>query len=163
MSTSHRQTAVSGLKFPLPAWRYALLFQSWSQFQSWAIIVLGTVLAINGLLALLQSHVVPVEGVLIGCAFGSLMSVIMVLPVEFEFKPSSCNPQATLQNYLEYFGYVRSDDGTNAIVYRQKLPKFLRWEEGKVFITRPDGSIRVKGPLMILRKLQRALVASQNT
>jgi len=157
MDTSHPQPVVSSLRFPLPAWRYALLFQSWSQFQSWALIVLGTVLAINGLLALLQSHVVPVEGVLIGSVFGSLFSVIMVLPAEFEFKPGPSSALTTVQNYLEYFGYVRGEDGANAIVYRQKLPKFLRWEEGKVFIKQTDGSITVKGPLMILRKVQRSL------
>jgi hypothetical protein len=161
LSPSNLQPAIPKLVFPLPAWRYALLFQSWSQFQSWALTGLLTALAITALLVLVKANVPPVGGLLAGSVLGSLISVVTVLPAEFEFKQGSASHLVTLQNYLEHYGYVRIDNGIDAIVYRQNLPKLLRWEEGQVRIERTGDRIVVKGPLMILRKLRRALVANE--
>jgi hypothetical protein len=161
LSAPHLQPAISTLEFPLPAWRYALLFQSWSQFQSWAMTGLATALSIAALLVLTTTNAPPVGGLLAGSVLGSLISVVMVVPVEFGFEPGSASHLVTLQNDLERYGYVRIDNGSDAIVYRQNLPKFLRWKEGNVCIGRTGDGIVVRGPLMIVRRLRGALVAHQ--
>lgn len=157
MSQPEVPSALSGLKFRLPTWRYLLLFQSWSQFKSWAIVVLVSLVVISGLLSFAKGDGVPMEGILVGAVLGSLCSVLMVLPAEFEFKPGSGRRLALLQGNLEKSGYIESPHDGNSIVYRPNLPKWLRWDENKVFVQRESGSVIVKAPFPVAWKFRRAL------
>lgn len=148
---------VSSVTFPKPAWRYLLLFQSWSQLQSWGFFVIAAVVMVNGLLGLFDIGDLPVTAILVGAALGALGSVIAVLPTEFLVRWSSNHPFRSLTSELEGLGYVLQAAQADTVVYRQNLPRLLRWDEGNVVIERAGDRLIVKGPLVIVKKIRHAL------
>ncbi|WP_166895097.1 hypothetical protein [Massilia sp. CCM 8734] len=50
-----------------------------------------------------------------------------------------------------------------SIVYRQKLPRILRWNEGAVMIAQLHGTILVSGPRFIVGWLRKDLVKAAPT
>jgi hypothetical protein len=153
-----KEYGVANLTFPRPAWRYFLLFQSWSQLQSWGIFVIATNVLINFLLSFLESRVLPVEGVLLGTGLGSLCSVVMVLPTGLVVGVFSSQRSNFMTAELEKLGYVLEDSQAGITIYRQKLPKVFRWNEGRVTIKRVDDCLTLEGPLMILKKIRHSLL-----
>ena len=148
---------VSPLEFPHPAWRYVLLFQSWMQVQSWAILILGAALVTTSVLKLVEAGTMPPE-VVVGVVFGSLFSVLMVLPAQFTLATEACHLLEALESELGKLGYVRLAEEAGNLVYRQDLPRLLRWDEGNVAMTNSDLGAAVKGPVFIVWKLRRALL-----
>lgn len=150
---------ISRLTFPQPAWRYLLLFQSWNQLQSWGCSVVAALVLISSLLTFLEPRFLTFEGMLVGAVLGSLCSVIMVLPTEFVVRPRSDHLFATLKSEVEALGHVLLDSRTDAAVYRQKMPRYWRWDEGNVTIERVGKGLVVRGPLVIVLKVRRSLVS----
>lgn len=95
--------AISALTYPQPVWRYLLLFQSWSQLGSWLIIVLASTLPLHAFL-MGQEGAPPLAGLLCGTALGSLVSVCMVLPVQFSVAPVGAASMRNLLDTLERLG-----------------------------------------------------------
>lgn len=157
--SSGTRPAISPLRFPHPVWRYLVLFQSWTQFQAWATLILVMVLILNGLIIVTESQLLPLEGVLIGAVLGSLFSVFMVLPTEFKLSCCSTKLFVTVENELEALGYIQFDSKADLVVYRQNLPKFLRWTEGNVSIERTETDATVKGAFIIVWRIRRSLLA----
>lgn len=158
MSAPHNALGVSSVTFLKPAWRYLLLFQSWSQLQSWGFCVLAMLVLIHLFFGLSDTHELPMLTVAMGAVLGSLSSVVMVLPATFVISACPERVVHSLTSELEVLGYVLQGSQAGTLVYRQKLPRLLRWDEGNVTIARAGDRIIVTGPLMILKKAQHFLV-----
>lgn len=158
MSSPSSGSIVSPLQFPRPVWRYLLLFQSWTQFQAWAVLVLAMLVVVNGLLVLAGLRLLPPEAV-IAAVFGSLPSVFMVLPAEFALQPCSHQLSAAVKSELDALGYRPRADKGRGVIFEQYLPKCLRWAEGNVTVERTDATITIRGALFIVWKVQRSLRA----
>lgn len=148
---------ISAISYPQPPWRYILVFQSWSQLSSWIIIVLLTTLLMYGLLVGLKEPL-PIEGLLLGVALGSLVSVVMVVPAQFRMHVTTMDSVETFYSVMDGIHYVESHRTPDFIVYRQKLPRFLRWREGEVVVRPNDGCLVIDGPRAILVRVREELI-----
>ena len=158
MPSSFDAPGVSGVTFPKPTWRYVLLFQSWAQLQRWGFCVLAMIVMIHFFFGLSDTHELPMQGVTMGAVVGSLASVVMVLPSTFVVSACPEGVVYSLASELEALGYVLLVSRSDTVIYRQKLPRLLRWDEGNVSIERAGDRIIVTGPLMILKKARHFLV-----
>jgi hypothetical protein len=156
--SSPLHSAVSSITYPCPAWRYILLFQSWSQFQSWCAIVLAATFCVQVLMSFLGEPLLPIGGVLCGIALGSLFSVVMVVPAQFSVSPISQKSLHFLMSQLGEMHYVRGATSAECSVFQQNLPRVFRWDEGNVTILNRDNKIVVSGALAILKKIHRSLL-----
>ena len=154
MADSTFDTYVSKLSFPLPLWRYILIFQSWQQLRSWTFIVSGIVLSFCLFFEFLALKSMPIDVVLFGVIFGSIFSVIMVAPVEFRLKRKTDRLVCALVDQLYDIGYIQESQAEGTKIFRQKLPSWLRWNEGKVTIANNNNEILVKGGVFVLSKLR---------
>lgn len=161
MSSSNNGSVISKIKFPHPAWRYLLLFQSWSQLQSWSALILGTIIIINGIIIFFGVKLLPLEGVLAGAIIGSLCSLFTVLPAEFELSQCSIKLLALVKSEIESLGYVQRESEKGLTVYQQNLPKIFRWQEGNVCVTQSGVNVNVRGAFIIVLKVQRSLLKYQ--
>lgn len=157
MSVSDSHPAISALAYPYPLWRYLLLFQSGSQLASWLFCVLASAWLMHALLRGM-GEAPPAEALLGGMALGSLVSVCMVLPARFCVAPAEAGSMRILLDTLAFLGYVHEQRLGTSDVYRQKLPRVLRWEEGEVRIARLGGEIVVSGPRSIVGAMRKAVV-----
>ena len=96
-----------------------------------------------------------VESILVGAAIGSLASVILVVPAEFDVLSNPEKSAKLLRVQLESMGYVLVSSGAKLTIYRPKLPRFLRWEEGNVFIHNYEDKITVVGGIVVLKNIRR--------
>lgn len=158
MPSSIETPDVLMVTFSRPAWRYLLLFQSWSQLQSWALFVIAMNVLIYCVLRLSETRVLPVEGALIGTVLGSLCSVIMVLPTQFIVTSNRDYLFNSLSSELKGRGYVLLGSQKDIVIYRQNLPRLLRWDEGNVAIERTADCLIVKGPFMMVKKVRNSLL-----
>jgi hypothetical protein len=46
----------------------------------------------------------------------------------------------------------------NAVVYRQNLPRLLRWDEGNIHVSRDGESLVLTGPVAKLRRIRARLM-----
>jgi hypothetical protein len=151
--------SVSELSYPLPTWRYQLLFQSWTQLQSYLLIVLASTLAIHGLALVSNTRVMPIGYLLAGLALGGLMSVVMVMRARFTVSPASEAAVRRVVTEVEAARYVEDGVVGNAVMYRQNLPRVLRWDEGRISVAREGDTLILTGPVVNLKLLRKRLVA----
>ncbi|MFC4929526.1 hypothetical protein ACFPAH_02665 [Massilia sp. GCM10023247] len=135
-----------------------MLFQSWSQFQAWAVLILAMVLGINILIMLSGSQLLPLEGIVIGAVLGSLCSLFMVLPAEFELGNCSIHLFELVKSELQALGYVQRDGKSDCVIYQQNLPRLLRWEEGNFLIKQSGTNVIFNGAFIIVWKIRRSLL-----
>ena len=150
---------VSALAYPLPAKRYWMLFQSWTQLQSYLLIVLACTLAIHGLALVSGARVMPIGALLAGLAAGGLISVLMVMPARFTVSPASEAAVRRVVTEVECARYIEVGARGNAIVYRQNLPRLLRWDEGNISVAREGDVLVLSGPVAKLRQIRARLAA----
>lgn len=155
----HSKLTVSALAYPLPRKRYWLLFQSWAQLQSYLLIVLSCTLAIHALAVLSGARVMPVGALLAGLAIGGLASVLMVMKARFTVTPASEAAVRRVVTEVECARYVEVGKRDNAIVYRQNLPRLLRWNEGNIHVAREGDMLVLSGPVANLRRIRARLLA----
>ncbi len=148
---------VSALTYPLPAKRYWLLFQSWTQLQSYVLIVLACTLAIHGLALASGARVMPIGALLAFFAVGGLISVLMVLRARFTVSPASEAAVRRVLTEVECARYIEVGARDNAIVYRQNLPRLLRWDEGNISVARDGDMLVLTGPVANLRRVRARL------
>lgn len=96
-----------------------------------------------------NSSVLPIEDIFAGVIIGSLCSVVMALPAEFDVFSSPDQSMKFLSRQLEAIGYVEACRGENSVVYRPNLPRLLRWNEGNVIICKCEKNITVSAPRYI--------------
>ncbi|MFN3791259.1 hypothetical protein [Massilia sp.] len=152
--------SISKTYFPLPLWRYILIFQSWQQLLSWMVIVSATAFSVYFLLNILDPRSVPIEAILLGVAFGSMFSVIMVIPVEIHFKGKTNRLTYILVEKLYSVGYIQDSQAGEITTFKQKFSSRLKWTEGNVVIKKLDHEIVVTGGWFILGNLRRAIKIS---
>ena len=150
---------VSALDYPLPPKRYWLLFQSWTQLQSYLLIVLACTLAIHGLAVVSGARVMPIGALLAGLAAGGLFSVLMVMRAGFTVSPASEAAVRRVVTEVECARYIEVGAQGNAIVYRQNLPRLLRWDEGNISVAREGDVLVLTGPVANLRRIRARLAA----
>lgn len=153
--------AVSEIALPSPVWRYLLLFQTWSQFQSWCVIVAVATLFIQGLVFITNTAPLPTMGILVGAALGSLVSVFLVFPARFVVSPITEEVLGHITTSIEEVRYIQQSSEGDVAVFRQDLPRWLRWNEGDIAIVRENNEIVISGPLAILRNIRRSILNAQ--
>jgi hypothetical protein len=159
MSQPNNSTfSVSALAYPLPSWRYWMLFQSWSQLQSYLVIVLACTLAIHGLALVSHARVMPLGYLLGGLAAGGLISVLMVLRAQFTVTPASEAAVRRVVTEVECARYIENGVQGNAVMYRQNLPRVLRWHEGNISVARDGDQLIISGPVANLRRIRARLL-----
>lgn len=149
---------VSAISYPLPARRYWMLFQSWTQLQSYLLIVLACTLLIHGLAVVSGARVMPLGALLAGLAAGGLISVLMVMKARFTVAPASEAAVRRVVTEVECAGYIEVGAQDNAIVYRQNLPRVLRWDEGNLHVSRDGDTLLLSGPVAKLRRIRSRLI-----
>jgi hypothetical protein len=151
--------SVSAIDYPLPRWRYYVLFQSWTQLQSYLLIVLACTLAIHGLALASHARVMPIGVLLAGLLVGGLISVAMVMQARFSVSPASEAAVRRVVTEVECARYVEQGARGNAIIYRQNLPRLLRWDEGNISVAREGDRLVVTGPVANLKRIRAHLSA----
>lgn len=151
--------SVSAIDYPLPKWRYFALFQSWSQLQSYLLIVVACALAIHGLAVASHARVMPPAALLAGLFAGGLISVALVLKARFSVSPASEAAVRRVVTEVECARYIEVGAQGNAIVYRQNLPRLLRWDEGNITVAREGDQLVLTGPVGALRRVRARLAA----
>jgi len=149
---------VSPLVYPLPKWRYWLMFQSWGQLRSYALIILVSALAMQSLALLAGVRLLPTAVLLGAMAVGGLISVLMVLPARFTVSPSSERAVARVIEELKFMRYIENGVQDNAVVYRQSLPRVLRWNEGTIRLARDGDDLIVSGPVTNVSRVRKGLM-----
>jgi len=150
---------VSRITYPLPAWRYWLMFQSGAQLQSFVLIVLTCALIIHGLALLSGGRVMPAPYLAALLALGGLVSVVMVMKARFTVAPASEAAVRRLVTEVEVARHVEDGVAGNAVMYRQNLPRILRWDEGSISVAREGDTLIVTGPVFKLRNIRKQLLA----
>ena len=151
--------SVSAIDYPLPRWRYVALFQSWSQLQSYVLIVVACAMLIHALAVGSRARVLPPAALLAGLLVGGLISVVMVLKARFTVTPASEAAVRRLVTEIECARYVEVGAQGNAIVYRQNLPRVLRWDEGNITVARIGDQLVLTGPVAALKRVRARLAA----
>ena len=145
---------VSPLAFPLPAWRYWLLFQSWRQLVCWLLIVAACTGVIHGLAVASGGRVMPPMALFALLAAGGLISVLLGLRARFTVSPASEAAVRRVVTEVECARYIEVGARDNAVVYRQNLPRWLRWDEGNISIARDGDALVLTGPVASLRRIR---------
>lgn len=151
--------AVSEMSYPLPGWRYQLLFQSWGQLQSYMAIVLACTLVIQALALASSARVMPLPYLLGGMFLGGLISVVMVMKARFTVAPASEAAVRRVVTEVEVAGYLENGVQGNAVKYRQNLPRVLRWDEGNISVARDGDTLVISGPMLKLKTIRKRLLA----
>lgn len=149
--------SVSVIDYPLPKWRYFVLFQSWSQLQSYLLIVVVCALTIHGLAVASHGRVMSPGALLAGLFVGGLISVALVLKARLTVSPASEAAVRRVVTEIECARYVEVGALGNAIVYRQNLPRVLRWDEGNITVAREGDRLVLTGPVAALRRVRKHL------
>lgn len=155
----HPPFAVSPALYPRPAWRYWLLFQSWKQFGSWLAILLVSALAMQSLALMAGVALLSTALLLAALAVGGLIPVVMVLPVRVTVSPSSEQAVGRTIDELKFMRYVEVGARGNAVVYRQNLPRVLRWDEGNIRLLRDGDNLVIEGPMANVRRVRLGLLS----
>ena len=150
--------SVSAIVYPLPTWRYLVLFQSWAQLQSFLLIVLVCTLAIHGLAVASSARVMPIGALLTGLTLGGLISVLMVVRAQFSVSPASEDAVRRVVTEVECARYVENGVVGNAVMYRQNLPRLLRWQEGCISVARDGDQLVITGPVANIKRVRAHLI-----
>lgn len=150
--------SVSAIAYPLPTWRYLVLFQSWAQLQSFLLIVLACTLAIHGLAVVSNARVMPIGALLTGLTSGGLISVLMVMRAQFSVSPASEDAVRRVVTEVECARYVENGVVGNAVMYRQNLPRLLRWQEGSISVARDGDQLVITGPVANIKRVRAHLI-----
>lgn len=158
-TTSHPfKNTISTLIYPLPSWRYFIIFQSWSQFKSWVMAMACFSLISWLMLEFFDPNAVPIAGILVGGGIGSMFSLVLVIPAQFTIFNTHRDSLDFLIKRIEYFGYIKESTNGNCITFRQNLPRLLRWDEANVIIWPESGTIRVGGAMYILKSIRKKFI-----
>lgn len=152
----------TNLTYPRPRWRYFILFQSWPQFESWLVIILLSTIVLYLLAKTVDPNTIPIEGLAIGAGIGSLFSVFSVIPVQFTVIDCNQDHARLLFRQVEYWGYIKHAESGDIVIFRQNLPRLLRWDEGNITLRTDVSTIKVTGPVCILKAIQRNLIKKVN-
>lgn len=155
---AHDDPRVSAVTYPHPHWRYLLLFQSRRQFESWLVTVLLAASAVYLSVTLLHQPLAPLATILLAVVGGSLCSVLMVLPAQLTVIVSAPDTVPMLHARLDAMRYVEGSRFGKNVVFRQDLPRFLRWDEADVTMRTEPGTVTFTGPVFMLKVIRSSLL-----
>ncbi len=150
--------SVMPIFFPLAKWRYFVLFQSRAQAVSWMVTLLMCMVVISYFFSLDRDSKAPLDVVLLGAAIGSSFSLMAVLPAQFTVHDNGLGMLGEMEVRLLKMNYVEEDRLKAVVVYRQNLPRLLRWDEGNIKIREEGACFTVSGGYVSLRKLRSSLL-----
>lgn len=149
---------ISPVVFPYPHWRYLLLFQSRRQFESWLVAVLLAASAVYLSVTLWHQPLLPLASVLAAVVGVSLCSVMMVLPAQLTVSATAPDTMPLLHARLCALRYVEGCRFGKSIVFRQDLPRFLRWDEAEVTMRTEPDTVVFTGPVFMLKVIRSSLL-----
>ncbi|MGK5079557.1 hypothetical protein [Janthinobacterium sp. HLX7-2] len=152
------RSSVTDIFFPLEKWRYFVLFQSKSQALSWIVTLLACMVIISYLVSLDGDANIPLDGILFGAAIGSSFSLVAVLPAKFIVADNGLGMLSEIEVRLLKMNYVDEKRINGIYIYRQNLPRLLRWDEGNIKISDDGDTLSVSGGYFSLRKLRSSLL-----
>ena len=150
---------VSNISFPLKKWRYFILFQSVAQMASWIVTLLGCLIFISYLSSLDPGSKAPLDGLLLGALIGSTFSLMAVFPAKFIVIDNGLAVLSEIEVRLLKMNYVEQDRFDKKIIYRQNLPRLLRWDEGNVEIKKDGNIFILSGAYISIKKLRKSLIS----
>ena len=157
MTTNKYGFDVSGIQFPLERWRYLILFQSLPQAISWCLIVLACMVFILNVISSSGRGDVPTLGIMVGGVAGASFSLMSVFRSQFTVRKGGDRALTEIESRLMGISYVEQDRILDKLIYRQNLPRLLRWDEGNVEIVVNGKDVVVSGPYISLRKIHSQL------
>jgi hypothetical protein len=149
---------VSAVTYPHPHWRYWLLFQSRRQFETWLVTVLLAASTVYLSVTLFHQPLAPLATALSAVVGASLCSVLMVLPAQLTVSKATPDTVPLLQARLDAMRYVEGSRFGKNIVFRQDLPRFLRWDEADVTMRTEPGTVTFSGPVFMLKVIRASLL-----
>ncbi|HEU4775266.1 MAG TPA: hypothetical protein VFS95_00490 [Telluria sp.] len=149
---------VSAVTYPHPHWRYLLLFQSRRQLESWLVTVLLASSAVYLSVTLFHQPFAPLATILSAVVGASLCSVLMVLPAELTVSAAAPDTVPLLYARLDAMRYVEGSRFGKNIVFRQDLPRFLRWDEADLTMRTEPGTVTFTGPVFMLKVIRSSLL-----
>jgi hypothetical protein len=154
------ELTVSPLSYPLPGYRNAMLFQSWSQLRSYLCVVLACTLLIHLLAVVSGARVLHPALLMAALAGAGLVSVAMLIRSRFTVSPASEAAVRRVLTEVECVGYVEVGARDNVIVYRPNLPRVLRREQASIGVSRDGDTLVLTGPVVKLRRIRARLARS---
>ena len=149
---------VSAVTYPHPHWRYLLLFQSRRQLESWLVTVLLASSAVYLSVTLFHQPFAPLATILSAVVGGSLCSVLMVLPAQLTVNAAAPDTVPLLYARLDAMRYVEGSRFGKNVVFRQDLPRFLRWDEADLTMRTEPGTVTFTGPVFMLKVIRSSLL-----
>jgi hypothetical protein len=139
-----------------PLWRRFIPIQSTEQFASCLIAYMVGVFASTFIIDWVGTHkTIPV---LIGSLAGSSASLFATLPYEWRFSRSEKYFSRTNAEYILWrVLYEKIEYSTNFDLYRQRLPRFLRWKECDVTIQMMEDTVAINGPKFAVMRLYKKM------
>ncbi|KAB8043465.1 hypothetical protein [Janthinobacterium aquaticum] len=150
---------ISNISFPLKKWRYFILFQSVAQTISWTVTLLFCLVLISYLSSLDTGSKAPLGGLLSGALIGSTFSLMAVFPAKFIVVDNGLAVLSEIEVRLLKMNYVEQERFDKKIIYRQNLPRLLRWDEGNVEIKKDGNILILNGAYISIRKLRKSLLS----
>lgn len=149
---------VSPVTYPYSHWRYVLLFQSRRQLESWLVTVLLASSAVYLSVTLFHQPLAPLATILSAVVGGSLCSVLMVLPAKLTVSAAAPDTVSLLYARLDAMRYVEGSRFGKNVVFRQDLPRFLRWDEADLTMRTEPGMVTFTGPVFMLKVIRASLL-----
>lgn len=146
---------ISKIYFPLKRWRYLVLFQSRSQAISWIVTLLFSMVLIS---YLFSDPDVPLDGLIVGAVIGASFSLMAVLPAKFTIQDDGLAVLGKIEICLLKMNYIEEQRFSKKVIYRQNLPRLLRWNEGNVKIISEGNILIVIGAYIAVRKVRSSLL-----
>lgn len=135
-----------------------MLFQSRAQATSWIVTLLASMVLITYLASLDADSKAPLDVILLGAAIGSSFSLMAVLPAQFTVHDNGLGMLGEMEVRLLRMNYVEEGRLKAVVIYRQNLPRLLRWDEGNIQIREEGACFTVSGGYVSLRKLRSSLL-----
>lgn len=150
---------ISHVTLPDPAWRYLVLFQSWSQVISWGGLM-GATLGMVALCILLVGDFQLIPETIAWGLFGGSWSLIFATKAQFSIRGVVTSEKAEIERILYDCLYVEQKPRGQEKRFSLTLPTWLRWCDSEVTIVLRNGALVCTGPQLIIRRIRRKLVSS---
>jgi hypothetical protein len=151
---------VGELRVKATGLRRFLLFQSWPQFLSW-LAAIALVIGLGEAIVYLTGHRPSLPfGAIAGGIGGALPSLWLTRQVSFRVRGPG---RAAAWNEAERFlssRYRSTAREGEAVLFRPKLPRWLRWDEQDVRMSMDRDGMLVTGPYSVVLELRRLLAAT---
>lgn len=130
--------------------------ESWSPFFNFRdFLVWILVVVISTSTIYLALHIIALKSdELVGAAYGIIFSIVIMRILNIRFSAECSCSILHIISILDRIGYEIHEAGTLK-TFRPRTPRWAQWDGNFVEIEMSDGAIRIRGPLFVLRRLDR--------